>query len=122
MLSSFAAIPAQAQRVPPGSYLRSCTHVAVYADRLLADCRRADGSWRRAALRDVDRCAGDIGNMNGQLVCNRGERNYGSRARNRDYERWNGDRRNYDPGPGYGSSSGYRGDWSPGWYPFDHGR
>src|SRR5439155_1305235 len=72
-----------AQGFPEGSYLRSCTHVAVHGDRLLADCRRTDGSWERTALRDVDRCVGDIGNMNGQLACNRAERNYGS-SRDRD--------------------------------------
>jgi hypothetical protein len=122
-LLSFAAVPVHAQGVPPGSYLRTCTHVATYGDRLLADCRRTDGSWGRTALRDVDRCVGDIGNMNGQLACNRGERNYGSR--DRDHGQWNGYGRDYDVRPGYGSSSGYspyREDWPPGRYPSDYGR
>jgi hypothetical protein len=79
------------QGVPPGSYLRTCTHVATYGDRLIADCRRTDGSWGRTALRDVGRCTGDIGNMGGQLACNGGKRDYGWRDRD------------YRQSPGYGS-------------------
>jgi hypothetical protein len=75
MLLSFAAAPAvHARGVPPGSYLRSCTHVPTHGDTLTADCRRTDGSWGRTALRDVGRCVGDIGNIDGQLACNGGER------------------------------------------------
>jgi len=70
MVLSFAAVPVHSQGGPPGSYLRSCTHVATRGDTLTADCRRTDGSWGRTALRDVDRCVGDIGNMDGQLDCN----------------------------------------------------
>src|ERR1700756_5673304 len=70
MALSFAAGPVHAQGAPSGSYLRTCTHVAVHGDRLIADCRRMDGGWARTALGDIDRCAGDIGNMNGQLACN----------------------------------------------------
>ena len=128
MLLSVAAAPLHAQGFPEGSYLRSCTHVAVHGDRLLADCRRIDGSWERTALRDVDRCVGDIGNMDGQLACNRAGRNYGS-SRDRDYRRqWPGNGYgdgNRDYGPGWGTSSGYsryRGDWPPAGYPSDYGR
>src|SRR5262249_52824765 len=70
MMLSFAAIPVSAQGLPNGSYLQSCRNVAVHGDRLLADCRRTDGRWARTALQNVDRCVGDIGNMNGQLACN----------------------------------------------------
>ena len=79
-LGAFAAVllagtmctqPAHAQSVPQGSYLDSCTHVGMDRDRLVADCRRADGGWHRTVL-DVNRCVGDIGNINGQLSCNRG--------------------------------------------------
>ena len=63
--------PAHPQSVPQGSYLDSCTHVGMDRDRLVADCRRADGGWHRTVL-DVNRCVGDIGNLNGQLTCNRG--------------------------------------------------
>jgi hypothetical protein len=44
MLLSFAALPAQAQGVPGGSYLQSCTNVRMFGDRLVAECRRADGA------------------------------------------------------------------------------
>lgn len=68
--------PAHAQ--PQGSYLDSCTHIGMRGDRLFADCRRMDGSWQRTVL-DVDRCVGDIGNLNGHLTCNRAPREgYGS--------------------------------------------
>ena len=72
-LLSLAAIPAQAQGYPPdGSYLRTCTNVQAFGDRLLmADCRRADGSWDRTVLRDIDGCRGDIVNANGRLRCGR---------------------------------------------------
>lgn len=66
-----AAAPVYARGVPHGSYLRSCTHVETDGYRLIASCRRIDGTWTRTALRGVHRCVGDIGNMNGQLVCNR---------------------------------------------------
>jgi hypothetical protein len=110
MLLSFAAAPAHAQGGPPGSYLRSCTHVATRGDTLTADCRRTDGSWGRTALRDVGRCVGDIGNMDGQLACNGGARGYGS-ARDREYGQT--PRYGYDRygGSGYGPS-----------YPSDYGR
>ena|SRR5215469_18800804 len=65
--------PAQAQPGPQGSYLNSCRHVGMEGDRLIADCRRMDGNWERTVL-DIDRCVGDIGNVNGHLTCNRGGR------------------------------------------------
>jgi hypothetical protein len=124
---SFAAAPvhAHAQGAPPGSYLRTCTHVATRGDTLVADCRRTDGSWGRTALRDVDRCVGDIGNMDGQLACNGGKRDYG--WRDRDYRQSPGYGYDYDRygEPGFGSSGGYwphRGDWPPADYPSDYGR
>jgi CVNH domain len=97
VLGAFAAVllagtmctqPAHAQPAPQGSYLNSCTHVGMDGGRLIADCRRADGGWHRTVL-DINRCVGDIGNMNGQLNCNRG------------------------PGAGYGASR--RGDWREGY-------
>ena len=71
LASAMCTQPAHAQSVPQGSYLDSCTHVGMDRDRLVADCRRADGGWHRTVL-DVNRCVGDIGNINGQLSCNRG--------------------------------------------------
>ena len=121
----FAAAPLHAQSVPPGSYLRTCTHVAVHGGRLVADCRRTDGSWGRTALRDVDRCVGDIGNMDGQLACNFSDQSYHwtQYRDSRQSPGWSGYDR-YD-GPGYGSSGDYwphRGGWPPSGYPPDYGR
>jgi CVNH domain len=83
--------PAHAQPAPQGSYLNSCTHVGMDRDKLIADCRRPDGGWQRTVL-DVDRCVGDIANINGRLNCDRGPREgYGSS-------------RGPDWGAGYGSS------------------
>ena len=74
--------PAHAQPAPQGSYLNSCTHVGMDRDKLIADCRRMDGSWQRTVL-DVDRCTGDIANLNGRLSCNRGgmQEGYGASGR-----------------------------------------
>ncbi len=64
------SLPAQAQGVPGGSYLRSCGAVVVQGDSLVATCRRGDGFELRTALPGVRRCVGDIGNNNGVLQCN----------------------------------------------------
>jgi hypothetical protein len=101
MLLSAVAAPAHAQGVPPGSYLRSCQNVETQGDRLVADCRRTDGSWGRTALGDADRCVGGIANMDGRLTCNHADRGYGG-SRDQDNGQWRG----YDRGPGYGSSYG----------------
>ena len=77
MLLSLAAAPAQAQGVPGGSYLQSCTNVRMHGDRLVAECRRADGSWDRSSLH-VGGCSGGIANTNGQLTCNYSGPGYGS--------------------------------------------
>jgi CVNH domain len=103
MLLSAAAAPAHAQNAPPGSYLRSCQNVQTQGDRLVADCRRADGSWGRTSL-DVDRCVGGIANMDGRLTCNHSDRSYG-RSRDQD----NGQRQGYNREPGYGTSYGPQG-------------
>jgi hypothetical protein len=117
MVLSFAAAPVHAQGAPPGSYLRSCTHVATRGDTLTADCRRADGSWGRTALSDLNRCVGDIGNMDGQLTCNGGRSDYSSG------DRYYGQSPGYDYNrygrPGYGSSGGYP---PPYGYPYGYGR
>ena len=69
MLSGLAGA-AHAQ--PRGSYLRSCTDVGMRGDALVAVCRRPGGRMERTVLPDVRSCVGDIGNQDGQLVCNRG--------------------------------------------------
>ena len=91
ILLSLGAIPAAAQ-APGGSYVGSCNNIQAFGDRIVADCRRMDGGWNRTALHDVDSCIGDIGNMNGQLTCNRG-----------------GQGSSDQPAPGYGYRGGYNG-------------
>jgi hypothetical protein len=103
VLSALGAIPAQAQ-VPGGSYLETCSNVRAFGDRIIADCRRADGAWSRTALRDPRRCVGDIANTNGQLACARDERQFGW-GRNPDYRQWedgSGTSSNSPPPQNYG--------------------
>jgi hypothetical protein len=73
---------AHAQGVPQGSFLRTCTDVGMRGDTLFARCRRADGREQQASLAGVNRCVGDISNVNGALTCNFGAG--GPRAERRD--------------------------------------
>jgi len=69
---AFAAPAALAQ--PGGSYLSSCQNVQASRGRdpqISASCQDMRGSWRFTTLRYRD-CVGDIGNANGQLVCQGG--------------------------------------------------
>lgn len=63
---------AQAQGVPQGSYLRSCSEVSTRGDSLLAVCRTREGRERRTTLANVNRCVGDIVNNDGYLGCTYG--------------------------------------------------
>ena len=72
MLLSLGATSAQAQ-MQGGSYLQTCNNVRAHGDRIIATCRRSDGSWQRTAINNVNSCNGGIANMNGQLVCGRGQ-------------------------------------------------
>jgi len=77
ILLSLASVPAEAQRFPGGSYLRSCTNVRMFGNRLVADCRRKNGSWNRTAL-NIRHCDGGIANINGHLTCNFAGPGFGS--------------------------------------------
>ena len=66
------SLPAQAQGLPQGTYLSSCSGARMEGDTLVARCRTRDGSEQRSALAGVNRCVGDIGNSNGSLHCNFG--------------------------------------------------
>ena len=66
---SFAAY---AQAPPPGSYRESCRDVRMHGATLTAVCRRANGRGERVTALNIAHCVGDIGNNNGQLVCNGG--------------------------------------------------
>ena len=60
---------AKAQAIPGGSYQRSCTGVHWAGTTLVAECRRADRRMTGTGLPNANKCAGDIGNNNGQLQC-----------------------------------------------------
>ena len=94
MLVSLGATPAQAQ-MPGGSYLQSCNNIRAMGDRIVATCRRADGSWQRTAINNVHNCNGGIANANGQLVCGRRDGPaYGSDRRHREFQGYGS---SYDP-------------------------
>jgi CVNH domain len=60
-----------AQDIPPGSYRDSCRSIKMHHDRLQAKCQTSQGNWVHTDLDDVDRCVGDITNVEGQLTCNK---------------------------------------------------
>jgi hypothetical protein len=99
VLMASAAAMTQERGAPDGSYRASCRSAHIYGDHLTADCRRADGRWEQTSLFDLNRCSGDIANVNGRLVC--GHEGYGSSRTQRPYEPWRGE--------GY-----YRGDYGYG--------
>jgi hypothetical protein len=66
------SLSAHAQAPPPGSYRESCRDIRMQGPDLIAFCRRADGREQRTAL-DIAHCVGDIGNNDGNLVCNGGQ-------------------------------------------------
>jgi hypothetical protein len=66
------AFAANAQGLPPGSYQQSCRDFRMQGGTLTAVCRRANGRGDRPTALNVTHCVGDIGNNNGQLVCNGG--------------------------------------------------
>jgi len=63
---------AQAQSVPPGSYLNSCTNVRVEGRTLKALCRAANGQQVPTEYGEIDNCRNDIVNENGRLNCKLG--------------------------------------------------
>jgi hypothetical protein len=64
------AFAANAQGLPPGSYQQSCRDFRMQGGTLTAVCRRANGRGDQPTALNVTHCVGDIGNNNGQLVCN----------------------------------------------------
>jgi hypothetical protein len=67
------ASAACAQGLPPGSYQQSCRDFRMQGGTLTAVCRRANGRGDQTTALNVTHCVGDIGNNNGQLVCNGGQ-------------------------------------------------
>lgn len=76
------SLSAHAQ-VPQGSYLRTCKDIRMEGRTLVAVCRRADGREQRTAITEIERCIGDIGNINGVLQCHRGRLDQDTRCHTR---------------------------------------
>lgn len=63
------------QTIPHGSYQLSCTNIALHGDKLRANCKKLSGAQQTTTLEKVDACLnairqyGDIGNLDGNLVC-----------------------------------------------------
>ena len=102
-----AAPTAQAQ--PGGSYRESCNNIRDSGGRdpeISANCKDMRGQWQFSSLR-YGGCVGDIGNNNGQLVCNGGRPGSGPPA---------GGPGGGPGGPGWGGPGpGAPGPVGPGW-------
>lgn len=75
LLSSALSAPARAADVPSGSYKLSCSRPAVAGDVLSASCRKLNGAMQATTLPRLASCLnsishdGDIGNIDGNLIC-----------------------------------------------------
>lgn len=68
--TTLPVLPAQA--APGGSYMQSCNSVRdTGRGQMSAQCRDIRGRYQFTTL-DYSGCQGDIGNNNGQLICNGG--------------------------------------------------
>jgi len=54
---------------PQGPYLQECREVRMLEGTLTAFCPKGDGTWRTTQLIGADRCAGNVRNAGGDLVC-----------------------------------------------------
>jgi hypothetical protein len=54
---------------PNGSFRQTCKNVRMHGDRLFARCKNTYNQWQDTSLNDAYRCAGDITNVDGRLVC-----------------------------------------------------
>jgi hypothetical protein len=59
-----------ARPLPGGSYQQSCTDTSLNGNTLAATCRTRKQRAQRTSLANVDRCVGDIANIDGKLRCN----------------------------------------------------
>jgi CVNH domain-containing protein len=55
--------------LPPGPYAESCKDPQMKGTTLHAVCRSADGREMPASLKDANRCAQGVANLNGVLTC-----------------------------------------------------
>lgn len=76
-----------ARNVPPpkGSYAKSCKGIRLQYNTLHARCQTRDGRTINASLDHAQQCRWDIENVDGQLRCQAGAREFGrGREQNRD--------------------------------------
>ncbi len=67
------AVMGPAAAIPAGSYQHSCEDIKVKdrdedSARIQARCRDNRGEWRKTSF-ELDRCWGDLANIDGELVC-----------------------------------------------------
>ena len=55
--------------VPAGTYTQTCRNIRVDGDKLVAECQKRNGDWRRTSLDDFQRCSSAPANDDGRLVC-----------------------------------------------------
>lgn len=78
---TLALIP-PAAAIPPGTYQQSCKDIKLKdpdgdSARIKASCRDSSGKWRKTAF-EIDRCWGDLANIDGELVCVADQRHGGA--------------------------------------------
>lgn len=67
----FAAVVAQQESNPPGSYQQTCTDISVKKGNLYAKCQDKKGKAHSAKLSNYEKCSTEIINANGSLKCAR---------------------------------------------------
>ncbi len=81
VLLSLALIP-PAAAIPPGTYQQSCKDIKLKdpdgdSARIQANCRDSGGKWHKTSF-EIDRCWGDLANIDGELVCVADQRHGGA--------------------------------------------
>jgi hypothetical protein len=69
VLGSTGTASAAAMDEANGSYRQTCKNVRMHGDRLFARCKDTHDRYQDTSLDDAYRCAGDITNVDGRLVC-----------------------------------------------------
>jgi hypothetical protein len=78
---TLALIP-PAAAIPSGTYQQSCKDIKLKdpdgdSARIQANCRDSAGKWRKTSF-EIDRCWGDLANIDGELVCVADQRHGGA--------------------------------------------
>ncbi len=104
------ALAAPAAALPYGSYQQSCKDIKLKdrdsdSARIQARCIDNQGEWRKTSF-ELDRCWGDLANIDGELVCVADQRYGGNPGFSPGYPGQGNPGQGYPP-PGYGRPSGY---------------